>query len=113
MACPWSTRAKDKRLWEIEKLRETLPEDEVLAYEDQVDIHLNPRIGTGAGQRFALHLLPRQCPDHNKIEFAWQDLDANVSRNHRFSTMAELVNNTGHYLRTRNKKAETEYQLAS
>lgn len=195
--CPWSTQAKNKRLREIEKLRETLPEDEVLVYEDEVDIHLNPKIGldwmvkgqqkevltpgqnekrylagaldaetgeliwvegesknsllfiqllwalylrypeakkihvildnysihhteqvattlaTKAGQRFALHFLPPYCPDHNKIERAWQDLHANVTRNHRCPTMAELMHNTRRYLRTRNKKAQAEYQLAS
>ncbi len=195
--CPWSKRAKNKRLREIEKLVETLPQDEVLVYEDEVDIHLNPKIGldwmvqgqqkevltpgqnqkrylagamdaktgeliwvedeskksilfiqllwalhlrypdakkihvildnysihhteqvnttlaTEAGQRIALHFLPPYCPDHNKIERAWQDLHANVTRNHRCSTMTELMKNTRAYLRRRNHKSQAEYRTAA
>jgi len=43
--CPWSKRAKEQRLRELERLRDTLPPNEVLVYEDEVDIHLNPKIG--------------------------------------------------------------------
>jgi transposase len=195
--CPWSKRGKNKRLREIKGIPETLAEDEVLVYEDEVDIHLNPKIGldwmvrgqqkevttpgqnekrylagaldaktgeliwvegerkssllfiqllwalhlrypdakkihvildnysihhteqvkatlaTEAGQRIALHFLPPYCPDHNKIERAWQDLHANVTRNHRCSTMAELMKNTRDYLRRRNKEVQAELQLAS
>ena len=45
VGCPWSKRAKNKRLQEILKLIENLPADEVAVYEDEVDIHLNPKIG--------------------------------------------------------------------
>lgn len=45
VGCPWSKRAKNKRLRELRRLVETLPEDEVAVYEDEVDIHLNPKIG--------------------------------------------------------------------
>lgn len=41
----WSKRAKNKRLREIRQLLDDLPEDEVAVYEDEVDIHLNPKIG--------------------------------------------------------------------
>lgn len=34
-----------RRLREISQLIETLPEDEVAVYEDEVDIHLNPKLG--------------------------------------------------------------------
>lgn len=43
--CPWSKRAKNERLREIRQLVENLPPDEVAVYEDEVDIHLNPKIG--------------------------------------------------------------------
>ena len=43
--CPWSKRAKDRRLREIQQLLRQLPPDEVAVYEDEVDIHLNPKIG--------------------------------------------------------------------
>jgi IS1 family transposase len=45
VGCPWSTYAKNKRLREIESLVDRLLEDEVAFYEDEVDIHLNPKIG--------------------------------------------------------------------
>jgi transposase len=43
--CPWSKRQKTKRIREIEALIETLPPNEVALYQDEVDIHLNPKIG--------------------------------------------------------------------
>ena len=184
----WSRRAKNRRLREIRELVEGLPKNEVAVYEDEVDIHLNPKIGldwmvsgqqkevltpgqnekrylagalnartgeliwaesdrknsllfiellwmlheryphakkihvildnysihhteevakslaTAAGKRFRLHFLPPYCPDHNKIEREWQDLHANVTRNHKCSGMPELMNNTRHYLRKRNRE---------
>lgn len=45
VGCPWSKRAKNKRLRELRHLVATLPVDEVCVYEDEVDIHLNPKIG--------------------------------------------------------------------
>src|SRR6185312_7567813 len=35
------------------------------------------------GGRVVLHFLPPYCPDANRIERVWQDLHANVTRNHR------------------------------
>ena len=43
--CPWPKRKRERRLREIQRLLEQLPEDEVAVYEDEVDIHLNPKIG--------------------------------------------------------------------
>jgi transposase len=43
------------------------------------------------GGRIVLHFLPPYCPDHNRIERLWQDLHANVTRNHRCKTMTELL----------------------
>jgi len=45
VACPWSKQAKTRRLNQIRRLEENLPTDEVLLYLDEVDIHLNPKIG--------------------------------------------------------------------
>jgi transposase len=45
VACPWPKSRKTRRLNEIRRLCERLPADEVLLYEDEVDIHLNPKIG--------------------------------------------------------------------
>jgi len=43
--CPWRTAAKEARLRAIERVvRRCSPQDRVV-YEDEVDIHLNPKIG--------------------------------------------------------------------
>jgi transposase len=194
---PWSKRAKNQRLREIRMLIDELPRDEVAFYEDEVDIHLNPKIGadwmvcgqqksvitpgnnekrylagaqdcrTGQliwvegdhknsllfvrllwelhlqhpqakkihvildnfsihtaeevikalasphGRRFQLHFLPPYCPDHNKIERTWQDLHANVTRNHRCRTMSQLMNNTIRWLKLRNSKKSAECRTAA
>lgn len=195
--CTWSDRARNQRLKEISQLIENLPEDEVAVFEDEVDIHLNPKIGrdwmvpgqqkqvltpgknekrylagaldarTGellwvagekknsllfilllweltqhyaeataihvildnysihhtqqvqislqceAGQRIHLHFLPPYCPDHNRIERAWQDLHANVTRNHRCQTMSQLMKNVTNYLKHRYKHLTRQHNLAA
>lgn len=186
VACPWSKSAKNRRLREIQQLIETLPADEVAVYEDEVDIHLNPKIGldwmvpgqqktiltpgqnqkrylagaldartgeliwveglrktsllflqllwkltqhyrsakvihvvldnysihstrqvevsltTKEGRRLRLHFLPPYCPDHNRIERVWEDLHANVTRNHTCREMPRLLRRVRGYLRRRN-----------
>jgi transposase len=188
--CPWSKRAKTRRLREIQQLLAALPEDEVAYWEDEVDIHLNPKIGldwmvrgqqkeavtpgqnekrylagaqnvrtgeilwvegekknsllfllllwelvqrhpkakaihvildnysihhtrqvelslqTPAGRRLRLHFLPPYCPDHNKIERTWQDLHANVTRNHGCPDMPTLMREVRAYLRRRNSQGQ-------
>lgn len=197
VGCPWSKRAKNKRLREIEHLLTNLPADEVAVYEDEVDIHLNPKIGldwmvrgqqkevltpgqnekrylagaqdsrtgeliwvegdkknsllficllwkltqhypdarkihvildnysihsteqvqlsleTPAGQRLVLHFLPPYCPDHNKIERTWQDLHANVTRNHTCENMNHLTKAVRRYLGRRNQKLQHHYDNAA
>lgn len=188
VGCPWPEPEKEQRLQEIQALVDNLPADEVALYEDEVDIHLNPKIGldwmlrgqqkevrtpgqnqkqylagaqdvrtgeliyvegekkttllfirllwelvrrftsaktihvildnysihsteqvrislaTASGCRIKLHFLPPYCPDHNKIERTWQDLHANVTRNHRCADMQELMQNVRYYLRLRNRQ---------
>lgn len=43
--CPLSERQKRRRLQRIRELIASLPCDEAAVYEDEVDIHLNPKIG--------------------------------------------------------------------
>lgn len=43
--CPWTKSARSRRLNAILRLERDLPCDEVLLYVDEVDIHLNPKIG--------------------------------------------------------------------
>jgi transposase len=45
VGCPWKKRRRMKRLREIRTLIATLPPNEVILYVDEVDIHLNPKIG--------------------------------------------------------------------
>ena len=183
VACPWAPWQKASRLRKIWRILRNLKPDEVAYYEDEVDIHLNPKIGkdwmprctqkevltpgknekgylAGAlelngtdlvvvqwpkkdadlflcllgelhrkhpdkrrihlivdnfsihsasrvqaqlhelGDRFQLHFLPPYCPDENKIERLWRDLHANVTRNHRCSTLDELMAEAHHLLRS-------------
>jgi len=187
VACPWAPAAKTRRLNAIQNLLATLPRRQVAVYEDEVDIHLNPKIGLdwmGYGQqkeaqtpgknekrylagaldvrtgqvhwveglrktsalfltllnhllqsyaqapvihvildnyrihdskivqaalrcwngRIQLHFLPPYCPNDNKIERIWQDLHANVTRNHRCPNMTALMREVRYFLRKRNRK---------
>jgi transposase len=52
--CPWFPAVKTRRINELRRLIETLPRREVVFYEDEVDVHLNPKIGLdwmGRGQQ--------------------------------------------------------------
>jgi transposase len=195
--CPWSKRAKNRRLREIERLVEKLRSDEVAVYEDEVDIPLNPKIGldwmvrgqqkqvvtpgknekrylagaqdtqTGevtsvegerktsllfvdllwrlvehypharrihvildnyaihsteqvrlslasrAGCRIRLHFLPPYCPDHNAIERFWEDLHANVTRNHTCREMDQLMRRVRRYISRRNQQTLGSKQHAA
>jgi len=174
VGCPWSKARKQRRLAYLRRLIEDLPTDEVAVYEDEVDIHLNPKIGLDwmghgqqkevltpgqnhkrylagaldvrsreviwvegdrkdswlfvqllgqlyhhypqarrihvildnygihdsqlvawalleAGGRIRLHPLPPYCPEHNKIERVWQDLHAEVTRNHTCPDLDDLM----------------------
>jgi transposase len=190
VGCPWAKAAKTRRLNRIQQLLATLPRREWAFYEDEVDIHLNPKVGLdwmvrgqqkevvtpGQNQkrylagaldirtrlltwvegarktsylfldlldrllrqypqarrlhlildnyrihssdiaqaalsgylagRVELHFLPPYCPDDNQIERVWQDLHANVTRNHRCADMARLMEEVRYYLRKRNRKIQ-------
>jgi transposase len=45
VGCPWQKARKTKRLRELRRLIEKVPKGEVVVYVDEVDIHLNPKIG--------------------------------------------------------------------
>lgn len=195
--CPWRKARRTRRLNEIRRLINRLPKDEVAVFVDEVDIHLNPKIGydwmlqgiqkqvltpgknekrylagalnakTGkltwvesdrktselfidqlwtlvqhdypeakcvhlildnyrihsSNQtkialkalegRIKLHFLPPYCPDHNKIERVWQDLHANVTRNHRSRSMKDLMKRVRAYLKRRKTAAKHVYVKAT
>jgi len=101
-------------LW---KLHERYPQaKKIHVILDNYSIHSTEEVAktlaTVAGQRFALHFLPPYCPDHNKIERAWQDLHANVTRNHKCSDMFQLMTNVRCYLRQRNRQ-KAQYATAA
>ena len=187
VACPWAKAAKTRRLNWIRRLLATLPRGHVAVYEDEVDIHLNPKLGldwmvrgqqkevptpgknqkrylagawdVASGQvvwvegerktsalfldlldtllatyaeakvihvvldnyrihkshivqaalagylpgRIELHFLPPYCPKHNRVERVWEDLHANVTRNHTCASMDELMDEVRDYLARRNR----------
>jgi transposase len=186
VCCPWSSAAKNRRLRAIDRLLASLPRDQMAVYEDEVDIHLNPKIGwdwmvrgqqkevvtpgqnvkrylagaldvrtgmiswvegerkcsalfialldrliahnpkakmihvildnyrihdskitqaalEGFGGRIRLHFLPPYSPKENKIERLWEDLHANVTRNHTCRTMKALMVEVREYLWRRNR----------
>lgn len=45
VGCPWSKRRKNQRIRFLRELLASLPKGHVAVYEDEVDIHLNPKIG--------------------------------------------------------------------
>jgi transposase len=45
LRCPWKKGRKTRHLRKIDRLIERLPKDEVAVHADEVDIHLNPKIG--------------------------------------------------------------------
>ena len=53
------------------------------------------------GAKIRLHFLPPYCPNDNRIERLWQDLHANVTRNHRHRTMRDLLAAVLHWLEAR------------
>lgn len=59
--------------------------------------------------RVVLHFLPPYCPDHNRIERVWRDLHANVTRNHQCRSMKELIRETYHWLKKRDRTLQRQY----
>jgi transposase len=60
--------------------------------------HRTRQVMRDLGGRIVLHFLPPYCPDANRIERVWQDLHANVTRNHRCKTMLRLLDNCRRYV---------------
>ena len=45
VACPWRTRRRQRRIAALRRLAASADEDNIVVYVDEVDIHLNPKIG--------------------------------------------------------------------
>jgi transposase len=74
VACPLSDRQCRRRLRKIRQLLANLPQDEVAVYEDEIDIHLNPKIGldwmNGSTQKLVM------TPGQNRKAYLAGTLDA-------------------------------------
>lgn len=46
VGCPWKKLRRVRRIKALERLVSSVPADEVIVYADEVDIHLNPKIGS-------------------------------------------------------------------
>jgi transposase len=57
-----------------------------------------------------LHFLPPYCPNENKIERIWEDLHANVTRNHTCHNMDQLMNEVREHLWDRNQQLVRPYR---
>lgn len=45
VGCPWPAKSRKRRIRMIRRLIETLPKNEAAVWEDELDVHLNPKIG--------------------------------------------------------------------
>lgn len=45
VACPWRTRRRQRRIAELKRLAASASNENVVVYADEVDIHLNPKLG--------------------------------------------------------------------
>ncbi|MGH9785806.1 MAG: transposase [Terriglobia bacterium] len=85
---------------------------------DNYGIHSSRRVQEFLRQhegRFQLHFLPPYSPDHNLIERVWQEVHANVTRNHRCKTIEELMRRVISYLRretNRLRRTRSTYRRA-
>lgn len=192
--CPWPKRLRDKVLRSLRQLEGSASDEEPVVFADEVDLHLNPKVGldwmnrgtqrdlptpgqnkkhylAGAldsrsrrlfvvdgphknsslfcrlldhlvqvypnaktihvildnygihksrqvqnrlaalGGRIQLHFQPPYCPDSNRIERQWQELHANVTRNHRCKYLLTLLAYVFAYLDQRNSGSEVKPSL--
>jgi transposase len=80
VGCPWARAAKTRRLNAIGHLLATLPRREAAVYADEVDIHLNPKIGLdwmGRGQQKEV-----RTPGQNVKRYVAGALDARTGQVH-------------------------------
>jgi transposase len=70
--CPWKKGRRTRRLRAIQRLVENLPADEVVLYVDEVDIHLNPKIGPDWTKRGRQKkVLTPGCNEKRYLAGAW------------------------------------------
>ena len=70
--CPWKKARRTRRLRTIQRLVENLPANEVVLYLDEVDIHLNPKIGPDWTKRGRQkNVLTPGCNEKRYLAGAW------------------------------------------
>jgi transposase len=70
--CPWKKSRRTRRLRTIERLVENLPAGEVVLYLDEVDVHLNPKIGPDWTRRGRQkQVLTPGCNEKRYLAGAW------------------------------------------
>jgi transposase len=70
--CPWKKAHRTRRLRAIQRLVADLPADEVVLYLDEVDIHLNPKIGPDWTKRGRQKkVLTPGCNEKRYLAGAW------------------------------------------
>ena len=78
VGCPWPKAAKTRRIHMIDRLIHSLPAGQVAVYADEVDIHLNPKIGSdwmNCGQQKTV-----MTPGQNAKRYIAGALDAHTRR---------------------------------
>lgn len=78
VGCPWGKRRKNRCLCAIEKVLRSLRPKEVAVYLDEVDIHLNPKIGCDWMNRGKQKEVP--TPGQNQKRYLAGALDARTGR---------------------------------
>ncbi|WP_233601656.1 IS630 family transposase [Corallococcus sp. AB038B] len=76
--CPWPARRRQRRLWQLKCHAALARPDEPVLFEDEMDVHLNPKIGpdwTLPGQRREV-----VTPGNNQKRFVAGALDARTAR---------------------------------
>jgi transposase len=72
VSCPWKKAHRTRRLRAIQRLVANLPADEVVLYLDEVDIHLNPKIGPDWTKRGRQkEVLTPGCNEKRYLAGAW------------------------------------------
>jgi transposase len=74
VGCPWPNARKNRRLAEIAALTSGLPPGEVAVYLDEVDVHLNPKIGLDWMNRGTQKQVP--TPGNNVKRYLCGAMDA-------------------------------------
>lgn len=74
VGCPWPKRRRDKRLAEVRGVLAALPAGHVAVYLDEVDVHLNPKIGLDWMNRGTQKEVP--TPGRNEKRYLCGALDA-------------------------------------